>query len=203
MGTALLPSGPGVLRPRSNQLELVHRLDKETSGCLLVAKRRAMLRALHDLLRRNQVRKRYLALVRGAWTGGRLTVNDALVKNRLASGERVVRADASGKAAVTEMLPISRTETASLVEARPVTGRTHQIRVHAASIGAPIAGDTKYGERGFNQRLRALGLRRLFLHAHRLEFDDPRDGLPVVYRAPLADDLAKVLRTLELQTPKP
>ncbi len=191
------------LRPESEHLELVHRLDKETSGCLLLAKRRAMLRALHDLLRRNQVTKRYLALVRGDWTDGRRTIDDALAKNRLASGERMVRIQLHGKPAVTQIRPIARGPLASLVEARPVTGRTHQIRVHAASIGSPIAGDAKYGERGFNQRMRALGLRRLFLHAQTIGFIDPRGGSRVVYRAPLTADLAQVLATLGIQTPTP
>jgi 23S rRNA pseudouridine955/2504/2580 synthase len=192
-----------ILRPQDTELELVHRLDKETSGCLLLARRRSALRSLHDLLRRNRVRKSYLALVEGDWADGRRKISGALRKNTLSSGERMVRVQEDGKPALTELRPVARGSVASLVEARPVTGRTHQIRVHAASIGRPIAGDAKYGQREFNQRLRAVGLRRLFLHAHSIGFEHPKDGARLSISAPLPDDLHRVLDTLGLKSPAP
>lgn len=185
------------LRPAAPYLELVHRLDRDTSGCLLIAKRRSALRALHAQLRAGEVAKHYLALVQGDWVGGPRKVEAPLKKNHLQGGERVVRVQADGKPAVTLIQPVSRYTGATLVEVRLETGRTHQIRVHAAHIGHPLAGDDKYGDTDFNRRMKAHGLRRLFLHAHMLEFTDPASDTTVNISAPLDAELKGVLDELE------
>jgi len=179
-------------------LELVHRLDRDTSGCLLIAKRRSVLTALHAAFRRRAVKKRYLVLVAGRWRGGARSADAALQKNVLRSGERVVGVDPDGKAGHTRFVPLAAGAIASLVRAVPFTGRTHQIRVHAASLGHPVAGDPKYGDKAFNRRMRERGLRRLFLHASELRFENPSDGAPLVVRAPLPEELRAVLERLEL-----
>jgi len=184
-------------RPTDSYLELVHRLDRETSGCLLIAKRRSFLRALHEQLREGRVRKLYLALVAGHWSGGRKKVDAPLRKNQLAGGERMVRVDADGKQAVSLFTPVSCYRDATLVEVNLKTGRTHQIRVHGAHIGHPLAGDEKYGDREFNRAMRGLGLRRMFLHAHMLEFTDPASDEVVNISAPLDESLRGVLDRLE------
>jgi 23S rRNA pseudouridine955/2504/2580 synthase len=185
------------LRPEVASLELVHRLDRETSGCLMVAKRRSVLRALHEQLRSGEVKKRYLLLVAGRWQGGRRTVSEPLLKNVLQSGERMVQVSESGKHALTVFRAVSVYRTASLVEADLGTGRTHQIRVHAAHLAHPIAGDEKYGAPEFNRKMKRLGLRRLFLHAHALSFRLPGTERDLDVSAPLGDDLRSVLDALE------
>ncbi len=185
------------LRPEAKHLELVHRLDRDTSGCLAVAKKRSVLRALHELLRRGGVEKCYLALLAGRWEGGAREVTASLRKNVLQGGERVVRVSDEGKSAVSLFRPLSVFAEASLVEVVLATGRTHQIRVHAAHIGHPIAGDEKYGDPGFNHRMREFGLRRLFLHAHFIAFRLPEASEEVSISAPLDDDLRQVLERLE------
>ena len=157
-----------LLRPRQDFLELVHRLDRDTSGCLLLAKTPEALRAAHVALRSGAADKRYLALVRGPWRGGVREVDRPLSKNVERGGERLVVVDDRGKSARTRFAPLRRGPRAVLVEAVLETGRTHQIRVHAASLQHPLAGDAKYGDPEFNRWLRGLGLRRLFLHASRL-----------------------------------
>jgi 23S rRNA pseudouridine955/2504/2580 synthase len=184
-------------RPAASYLELAHRLDRDTSGCLLVAKRRSFLRSFHEQLREGKVRKLYLALVAGRWSGGRHTVDVPLRKNQLAGGERMVRVDADGKQAVSVFTPVSCYRDATLVEVELKTGRTHQIRVHGAHSGHPLAGDEKYGSREFNRAMRELGLRRMFLHAHMLEFYDPVSDEMVNVSAPLDDSLRAVLDRLE------
>ncbi len=168
------------LRPAVDQLELVHRLDRDTSGCLMIAKRRSMLRHLHAALRGDDdgdgVAKRYIALVRGRWPATVKRVHAPLQKNNLRSGERMVEVSAEGKESLTEFSVLQRFgDIATLVEARPITGRTHQIRVHARHAGHPIAGDPKYGDDDFSQRIRELGGKRLFLHAASLSAQLP-DG---------------------------
>ena len=159
------------LRPESSdQLELVHRLDRDTSGCLMIAKRRSMLRHLHAALRgdsgSDSVTKRYIALVRGRWPATTRKVHAPLQKNNLRSGERMVEVNAEGKESLTEFRVLKRFgDFATLVEAQPITGRTHQIRVHARHAGHPIAGDPKYGDDEFSHRIKELGGKRLFLHA--------------------------------------
>jgi len=189
-------------RPQAPFLELVHRLDRETSGCLLLAKRRSQLRSLHELLRSGAIKKRYLALVRGRWTDGPRTVTARLGKNQMRSGERIAHVDPEGKQARTRFYPQSVNDLASLMEVGLDTGRTHQIRVHAAHIGFPVAGDEKYGDSAFNLSLRQRGLRRLFLHAASLEFINPHDGRRIYVEAPLADDLKEVLATFESEALK-
>ena len=184
-------------RPQAPYLELVHRLDRATSGCLVIAKRRSALRALHEQLRNGLVHKRYLALLQGKWSGGQRRVQAALRKNQLQAGERVVRVAADGKAAETIFRPVSDHGIASLVDIELKTGRTHQIRVHAAHIGQPLAGDEKYGDPGFNRRMKTFGLRRLFLHAHMIEFNDPGSDDVIHVSAPLPDDLSQVLDNLD------
>ena len=160
------------LRPEERFLELVHRLDRDTSGCIMVARKAAALKNLHEQLRRNQVDKRYLALVQGRWSAKRSFVEAPLQKNILKSGERVVRVDAAGKPARTEFRVLRRFAECTLVGARPVTGRTHQIRVHARHAGHPIMGDEKYCDRDSHRQLAEYGLKRLFLHAKSLRFRD-------------------------------
>ena len=186
-----------LLRPEDESLELVHRLDKGTSGCLLIAKKRSCLRELHALLRARQVRKQYLALVKGVWQGGAKRITEPLYKNILHSGERVVRVDHKlGKSAVSRFIPLQRYARASLVLVEIETGRTHQIRVHAAHIGHPVAGDDKYGDDQFNAELRTLGLRRLFLHSASIDCRDPQSGLGVAMGVPLSPELAALLLKL-------
>ncbi len=185
-------------RPQAPYLELAHRLDRETSGCLVIAKKRSFLRLFHEQLRNGEVVKQYLALLAGHWPGGRQTVDVPLRKNQLQGGERMVVVDEEGgKQALTIFRPVSRYSSATLAEVDLKTGRTHQIRVHAAHIGHPLAGDEKYGDSEFNRRLRSRGLRRLFLHAHRLEFADSNAGEPVSVSAPLDFGLKAVLDSLE------
>jgi 23S rRNA pseudouridine955/2504/2580 synthase len=177
-------------------LELVHRLDRDTSGCLLIAKRRSALRQLHEQFRGDGVEKTYLALFSGVWARRRQVVDAPLLKNVLQSGERVVKVSSEGKAAVTEFRRLEPLSGATLVEARPVTGRTHQIRVHAKSLGHPLAGDERYGDPSLNQGFRQRGLKRLFLHAATLAFVHPRSGREIRVEAPLETDLADFLAAL-------
>ena len=186
-------------RPDAPNLELVHRLDRETSGCLMIAKKRSILRGLHELLRgEGGVDKRYLALVQGRWEGGRQTVDASLLKldryGQLNSGERMVRVSDAGKESTSLFQPQAIYAQASLVEVRPLTGRTHQIRVHAAHINRPIAGDDKYGNEDFNRRMATMGLKRLFLHAHSLSFELPDSGQRISVNAPLGDALKAMLQ---------
>jgi 23S rRNA pseudouridine955/2504/2580 synthase len=187
------------LRPSAPYLELVHRLDRDTSGCLLIAKRRSELRTLHELLRNGLVEKRYLLLVQGEWLQGQHQVNAALKKNLLRGGERLVQIDPDGKQALTRFSLLESYPGASLLEAELKTGRTHQIRVHAAHTGHPLAGDEKYGDSGFNRQMRALGLRRLFLHAHYVAFTDTECQRSVAVSAPMSADLRNVIQQLEVR----
>jgi 23S rRNA pseudouridine955/2504/2580 synthase len=188
------------LRP-SEELELVHRLDRETSGCLLVARKRSALRALHELMREGKVEKRYLALLAGHWNLGHTRIDVPLRTDIRVGGERTVKAHASGKEAVSEFRPVQWFgKRATLVEVALHTGRTHQIRVHSAHAGHPVAGDEKYGNEDFNKALRELGLERMFLHAHSVSFDWPQGG-DFSASAPLPADLSKLIDALT-STPK-
>lgn len=184
------------LRPQAQHLELVHRLDRETSGCLLISKRRSALRNLHEQLRLKTMNKQYYALVRGHWQAHVKMVSAPLQKNTLKSGERVVRVDSDGKDAETRFRIIEQYSQATLVEASPITGRTHQIRVHALQAGHPIALDDKYGDEDFSRFMQGLGLQRLFLHAHLLQFNHPQTGKTMTVEAPLDDALRDALRRL-------
>lgn len=185
--------------PRAH-LELVHRLDRDTSGCLLIAKRASALRALHAQFRDGTVDKRYLALLIGRWPGRARTVDAPLVTDERKGGERHVRVDAAGKPAVTHFVPLERFPDAVLAEVELTTGRTHQIRVHAASIGHPVAGDDRYGVEN-DPVVRKHGLRRLFLHAKSLSFRAPRSGEAVTVEAPLGEDLTAPLEHLRIGRP--
>jgi len=180
------------------ELELVHRLDKETSGVLLVARSRAALRMLHAALREGAVEKTYLALLEGRWTLGRKTIEAPLRTNVRQGGERVVKVDVEGRQSASTFRPVRKfAGRATLVEVDIHTGRTHQIRVHAAFAGHPVAGDEKYGDREFNTAMKALGLRRMFLHAHRIAFAWPDDGRHCRIEAPLPPELAAVVEKLD------
>ena len=174
-------------------LELAHRLDRDTSGILMVTRKPAALRALHALLREGAVEKSYLALVVGRWELGRKLVSAPLQTDARVSGERTVRVGEGGKSARTQFKLIQQFGArASLVEATLETGRTHQIRVHAAYCGHPVAGDVKYGDAAANAALREAGLQRMFLHAHSVSFDWPQGG-QVSISAPLPTELKAVL----------
>jgi len=183
-------------RPEAPYLELAHRLDRDTSGCLVIAKRRSFLRAFHEQLREGTVEKYYLALVSGKWTGGERRVDVPLRKNTLKGGERIVCVDDAGKSAVTVFSPVDRFSAATMLQASLLTGRTHQIRVHCQHIGHSLAGDTKYGDRAFNTDMRNLGLKRMFLHAHRVVCAETDGGI-VDVSAPLDENLRIVLDRLE------
>ncbi len=188
--------GLRALRPDARFLELVHRLDRDTSGVLLVAKKRSALRSLHEQLRVKTMRKQYLALVRGQWQPHVKVVNAPLRKNDLQSGERVVRVSSDGKPSETRFRIARQFAEATLVECSPITGRTHQIRVHTQHAGHPIACDDKYGEAAFDEKMRSQGLKRLFLHAWKLTFTHPVDGSEVLIEAPLAPELDNFLNKL-------
>jgi 23S rRNA pseudouridine955/2504/2580 synthase len=181
-------------RPRET-LELAHRLDRDTSGVLVLAKKRSALTSLQTEIREGRVEKRYLALLAGKLPQAKLTVDAPLRKSVLQGGERMVRIDEEGKPSRSRFAEVERYATATLAEIAIETGRTHQIRVHAAHIGHPVAGDEKYGEREFNRRMRETGLKRLFLHAARFEFS--LGERTYSFTAPLPPDLRVVLDALQ------
>lgn len=191
------------LRGSEKTLELVHRLDKDTSGCLLIAKRRSVLRAIHEQLQAGTVEKIYWALVQGRWQGGN-TVSAPLKKNQLSSGERIVRVSEEGQASLTEFKVLAAfpkdAPVVTLMEAKPKTGRTHQIRVHAAYAGSPIVGDPKYGDNTFNAEMKSKGLSRLFLHARKITFTLPGHEKPLSIEAPLDKQMQSSLDKLAEET---
>ncbi|EJD6376296.1 23S rRNA pseudouridine(955/2504/2580) synthase RluC [Providencia rettgeri] len=188
--------GLRALRPDARFLELVHRLDRDTSGILLVAKKRSALRALHEQLRLKQMQKDYLALVRGNWQSHMKVIQAPLLKNILQSGERVVKVSSEGKPSETRFKVEERFDNATLVKASPVTGRTHQIRVHTLYAGHPIAFDDRYGDKQFDSQLVGTGLNRLFLHASALKFTHPKTGEEMRLQAPLDNQLNHCLKIL-------
>ena len=194
--------GLRALRPDAPYLELVHRLDRDTSGCLLIAKKRSELRTLHELMRSNSIHKRYLLLAQGDWSTGPWKVDVPLKKNLLQGGERVVRVDSDGKQALTRFRMLQGYTGSSMMEASLETGRTHQIRVHAAHAGHPLAGDSKYGDPEFNRDLAKLGLKRLFLHAHYIAFRDVERNREIEISAPLGKELRDVIQQLETLSDK-
>lgn len=184
-------------RPELKEFELVHRIDRETSGCLLIAKRRAVLRELHAQLREREMEKEYLALLVGRWPFGKKMIDLPLKTNMKQGGERVVRVHADGQAALSTFTPLQHfAKLATLVSVSIGTGRTHQIRVHSAHAGYPIAGDEKYGDRAKDAKLKEFGLNRMFLHAHRLTFERSGHREPFSITAPLPDELQAVLDRL-------
>jgi 23S rRNA pseudouridine955/2504/2580 synthase len=180
-------------RPRES-LELVHRLDRDTSGCLLIARDRATLTSLHALIRNGGMQKTYLALVAGSWQLGTKRIDAPLATDAREHGERHVRVARGGKASVSNFKPVQFFGAlATLMEVGIPTGRTHQIRVHSVHAGHPLLGDDKYGDRERNAELKGLGLRRIFLHAQSVAFEWPGSGVPFHASAPLPADLAGVL----------
>jgi 23S rRNA pseudouridine955/2504/2580 synthase len=183
-------------RPQET-LELVHRIDRDTSGILLIARKPSALRTLHALMREGKVEKRYLALVKGKWELGRKRIDVPLRTDIRVGGERTVKAHESGKDAVSVFKPVQMFgKKASLVEVSLETGRTHQIRVHASHAGYPLAGDEKYGESEFNEKMKAAGLTRMFLHAHHVSFVWPETGVEFSISAPLPAELSAVIDAL-------
>lgn len=188
-------------RPQARYLELVHRLDRKTSGILLIAKRRSALTHLQDQFRARSTGKTYLALVKGHWPERLKVVDTPLHKYLLPDGERRVRPtsadDPDGQRALSlvrvrqrhEAVPQAGLPATSLLEVTIKTGRTHQIRVHTASSGHPIAGDDKYGDFDWNRRLAKQGLARMYLHAWRLRFTHPHSGAPIALESPPGADL--------------
>ncbi len=194
------------LRPDLRRLELVHRLDRDTSGCLVIAVDRTTLKELHKAIRQGSVRKEYLLLVKGDCGSKPLVCDAPLKREERHHLDRIVRVDSTGKPSRTRFEPLARGEIASLVRARPLTGRTHQIRVHAASLGLFLAGDRKYGDRAFNRRMRDLGLHRLFLHASSITLpmskgSDGSGDLRMRFHAPLGEDLKSSLTASGLRHP--
>lgn len=184
------------LYPTQRYLELVHRLDRDTSGLIMVAKRASTLRELHQLLRGDGVDKRYLALVHGKWPAHRVRVEASLEKSGLSSGERIVRVSVDGRRSITDFRVMERMGGATLMEAKPITGRTHQIRVHAQHAGHPIMSDVKYANEDQLNEAKSIGLKRLFLHAHQLSFR--LDGKRYEFKAPMDAELRKVCDSLAL-----
>ncbi len=180
------------LYPNAPFLELVHRLDRETSGCLMIAKKRSILRELHTLLRESKIKKQYTALVKGHWPRRQQMVTLPLAKNYLQSGERIVRVSDEGKASRTHFEIIRTFSKTTLLCVTPITGRTHQIRVHTAQTGYPIVGDSKYGNPVFNQYMADKQLKRLFLHAAKLDIPE----MQLTLEAPLPIELQIALQNL-------
>jgi 23S rRNA pseudouridine955/2504/2580 synthase len=187
-------------RPALRFLELVHRLDRETSGVLLLAKKRSALTALHRQMREGTVEKRYLVLVVGHWREARRVVQLPLTRYLTATGERRVQVGTGGMPSHTEFTLQRHFPGFSLLAAALKTGRTHQIRVHLAHLGFPIAGDDKYGDFALNKALAKRGLKRMFLHAAELGFRHPASDQWVRLSAPLPPDLAQFLAALEEQS---
>jgi 23S rRNA pseudouridine955/2504/2580 synthase len=183
-------------RPELRFLELVHRLDRDTSGLLLLAKKRSALTSLHEQIRGGTMRKWYLTLVAGDWRNVRHNVTLPLTKFVTAAGERRVSVEEGGLPSRTVFTLRSRYPGFALLEAELKTGRTHQIRVHLKHLGFPIAGDEKYGDFALNKRLAKQGLKRMFLHASAIEFVHPLSGKSMRVEAPLPQELAGFLTQL-------
>ena len=190
-------------RPQARFLELAHRLDRETSGLLLVGKKRSALIALHDMFRRGGMGesdkgadKRYLLLVKGRWMDPVRNVKLPLLKYLIESGERRVRVSEEGKSSHTVFRLVARWQQFSLLEAELKSGRTHQIRVHCAHLGYPIAGDEKYGDFALNKALPREGLKRMFLHAWKMQFPHPISGEAMTLEAPVPEVLQAFIKKL-------
>lgn len=186
------------LRPEERFLELVHRLDKDTSGCLLIAKKRSYLKHFQDLLRARQMKKEYIAVVSGHWMKKYNQVNAPLQKNLLKSGERYVSVNEAGKKSETRFQCLRQMGDFALVKAKPMTGRTHQIRVHARYAGCPLLGDEKYSDvAADSDTLKSLGLKTFLLHAQKLSFTTPDSEQTYCYEAPMPGLMNKVITRLQ------
>ncbi len=188
-----------VIRAELPFLELVHRLDRDTSGCLLLAKNRDALLNLQQQMINHDLNKRYLTLLKGSWGKDERLIEQPLLKNTVSSGERMVRVDPEGKYAKTVFIPVESFKQAQLTEVVLYTGRTHQIRVHAHFMETPMAGDDKYGQRNFNKEMKKFGLKRMFLHAWKLGITHPSTNQSVMLEAPLPEQLENVLTKLRQQ----
>ena len=190
------------LEKQDSELYLVHRLDRDTSGCLLLARDRDALRSLQASMQENRIEKVYLALVRGQWEQQDHRVEMTLRRNKIRGGERLVQIDADGKQSVSEFRTMRQYTSApdaggcSLMKIRLITGRTHQIRVQASESGHPVAGDRRYGDEQFNRKMKAYGLKRMFLHAASLSFPHPDNDKEFTIEPPLDDELQQVLDNL-------
>lgn len=187
-----------LIKPELEFIELVHRLDRDTSGCLLIAKSRESLLNLQQQMLSDGIDKRYLTLLKDEMDNDEVYIEQPLQKNTVSSGERMVKVDPEGKSAKTLFIKRQGYGIAQLSEVKLFTGRTHQIRVHSAWSGHPVAGDDKYGDREFNKQMKTFGLKRLFLHAWRLGIHHPITQEPLSLEAPLPEKLAQVIKQLEL-----
>lgn len=185
--------------PKLPNLELAHRLDSETTGCLVLAKKKRILRELHNLLREGQVTKIYWALTKGKWKDSELKVDLPLHKDYRDGGKHVVEVHHGGKSALTVFKSLKYFKQGSLMEVKLYTGRTHQIRVHAQHQGHPIAGDDRYGDADFNKLARQLGLKRMFLHARSIDFTLPSLNQRITVVAPLDPELEHCIQAFEAQ----
>ena len=183
------------LRPEAEYLELVHRLDRETSGCLLVAKCKSTLNELHELLRTKQINKQYLLLVKGEWSLGETTIDTALQTN--SQNTEVEEGKNSWKQAYTKFIPLEFFNGFTLLNAFIETGRTHQIRLHAAQSGFPIVGDSKHGDFAFNRECKKMGLKRMFLHAEKLSFRLSSMPKAITIKASISDELQAFIQSLD------
>ena len=181
-------------RPEAKMLELAHRLDRDTSGLLIIAKKRGALVELHRMLREGEVEKIYVAVVKGVPGSKHFDITDPLHKYVNAKGERRVAVKEGGMSAVTRIKLLEKSNDISLVQLRLMTGRTHQIRVHLAHAGFPVLGDDKYGDFEFNRALARQGVKRLFLHARRLAFKHPVEAARVTLDSPLPADMQQFCR---------
>lgn len=192
------------MRPLAKRIELVHRLDRDTSGCILIAKKAMVLKALHAQIREDKMVKEYITLLTGRWDKSKHKIDLPLAKNTLQSGERMVKVDPDGKQSISFFNLVeyyNQSQSASLVTVRLKTGRTHQIRVHALSQGCPIIGDDKYGIREVNRDSKKLGMKRLALHAQFLSFTHPniedKKQSWLKIEAPLHEDFKKTIKRLK------
>ncbi|MBP8267411.1 MAG: RluA family pseudouridine synthase, partial [Zoogloea sp.] len=184
-------------RPEAKFLELVHRLDRETSGLLIVAKKRSALTVLHDMMRDGKVQKRYLTMVAGRWLNPLQHIKQPLLKYLIDNGERRVSVNREGKPAHSIVRLVKRWRDFSLVEVELKTGRTHQIRVHLSHAGFPLCGDDKYGDFALNKQLEKEGLKRMFLHAAKLAFRHPLTDQAIELFAPLPAELENFVVAIE------
>ena len=185
-----------LIRPKTDYFELAHRIDRETSGCLIVAKKRSTLRYLQEQMRNRRINKVYRALATGKWPRGRNRIDLPLMAFEQKTGEKIVRVNSKGKKSVTIFSVMKRYRNFTLLEASLETGRTHQIRVHAQHIGCPLAGDSKYGLDDINKDIRKSGLKRMFLHAFKIGFSLPC-GKNIFIEAPMPSDLSEHLMKLD------
>jgi 23S rRNA pseudouridine955/2504/2580 synthase len=186
-----------IIRSELPFLELVHRLDRDTSGCLLLAKSRTALLNLQQQMIEHDINKRYLTLLKGSWGHDEKKIIAPLLKNTMSAGERMVQVNEEGKYAETLFIPLQQFVDAQLTEVVLFTGRTHQIRVHAKHIGHPLAGDDKYGQRAFNKQMKKAGLKRLFLHAWKLGITHPKTNQALNIEAPIPNTLQTLINKMK------